>query len=116
MNKLSLLALPLVAFSALSQAGDGTFADQRGFANCSSEFHAASVGLVTDRHHFVDKRDENPHFYINGTRWEEGSRASVKMACETSPSGADVLASEITAGRYKGQHTRITIDVADSSN
>jgi|GEM_PF-1385152 len=116
MNKLSFLALPLLAFSALSEARDGTFADQRGFANCHSEFHAASVGLVTDRHHFVDKSDKNPRFYINGTRWEAGSRTDVKMACDTSASGANVLASEITAGRYKALHTKITIDVADSSN
>lgn len=116
MNKLSLLALPLIAFSALSEARDGTFADQRGFAACTSEFRAASVGLVTDRHHYIDKRAENPRFYINGTRWEDGSRADVKMTCDTAPSGSTVLASEISAGKYKGQHTRITIEVADSNN
>lgn len=116
MNKLSLLALPLIAFSALSEARDGTFADQRGYAACTSEFHASSVGLVTDRHHFIDKRAENPVFYINGNRWEDGSRADVKMSCETHASGARVLASKISAGKYKGQQTRITIEVADSSN
>lgn len=117
MNKLSLLALPLIAFSALSEARDGTFADQRGYAVCSSEFHAASVGLVTDRHHFIDKRAENPRFYLNGTRWENGSRADVKMACDTARSGARVLASEISAGRYQGQRTRVTtIDMAASGN
>ena len=117
MNKLSLLTLPLIAFSALSEARDGTFADQRGFAACTSEFHDASVGLVTDRHHFINKRAENPRFYINGTRWEDGSRADVKMSCETARSGVRVLANEITAGRYQGQPTKVTtIDMAASGN
>lgn len=116
MNKLSLLALPLIAFSALSEARDGTFADQRGYAACSSEFRASSVGLITDRHHYIDKHAENPRFYINGTRWEDGSRADVKMTCDTVASGSRVLASEISAGKYNGQHNKITIEVADSGN
>lgn len=116
MNKLSLLALPLIAFSAFSEARGGTFADQRGYAVCSSEFHASSVGLVTDRHHFIDKRAENPRFYINGTRWEDGSRAAVKMTCDTPSNGSRVLASEISAGKYTGQHTKVTVEVADSGN
>lgn len=116
MNKLSLLALPLIAFSAFSEARDGTFADHRGYSACTSLFHAASVGLVTDRHHFIDKRAENLRFYINGTRWEDGSRADVKMTCDTAASGSRVLASEISAGKYSDQRTNITIDVADTSN
>ena len=116
MNKLSLLALPLIAFSALSEARDGTFADQRGYAACTSELRATSVGLVTDRHHFIDKRAENPRFYINGTRWEDGSRTDVRMSCDTTASSSRVLASEISAGKYNGQRTKVTVEVADSSN
>ena len=111
MNKLSLLALPLIAFSAMSEARAGTLADQRGFEACSSEFRAASDGLVTARYHYVDKSAGDPRFYINGTRWEAGERATVKMACDTARNGLSVLATEISAGRYEGQRTRITIEV-----
>ncbi len=110
MNKISLLALSLIAFPALSAARDGTVPDQRGYSACSSKFHAASDGLVPDRHHFIDKRGENRRFYLNGTRWEDGSRADVKMVCETASIGSQVLASEISAGRYRVQPTTTSDD------
>ena len=112
---LTFCALPLIAFSTVAEARTGTLADQRGFNTCHSEFHAQSNGLVTDRHHYIDKRGENPRYFINGTRWEDGDRAAVKMSCETHPNGSQILFSEISAGRYAGQQTRITIEVADSS-
>lgn len=107
-NKLALLTLPMFAFSAVAEAGHGTFADQRSYSVCRSAFQAVSVGLVTERHHFIDKRAGNPLLYLNGSRWEEGKRTLAKMSCETDLRGSRILSSEISAGRYRNPRTKVT--------
>jgi hypothetical protein len=116
MNKLSLLVLPLIAFSAIAEARWDAPADKRGYETCKAAFRASSDGLVTERHHFIDKRAENPRYYINGTRWENGNRTAVKMACETHLNGSRVLLSEISTGRYANRQTSSTMDIADTGN
>lgn len=116
MKNLALTVLPLIAFAGLAEARPGTLAEQRGYESCRSVFAAESSGLATTRHYFVDRSTDTPRFYINGARWEDGERTLARMTCDTTSTGARVLASEIESGRFIHRNARITIEVADRGN
>ncbi len=115
-KNLALTVLPLIAFTSLAEARPGTLADQRGYENCRAVFAADSSGLSTTRHYFVDRSEAKPRFYINGARWEYGERTLARMTCDTTPTGARVVSSEIAEGRFIHKNAKITIEVADRGN
>jgi len=114
MKVLTLSALPLLAFATLAEARSGTLVEQRGYATCYAQFEANSNGLRTERHYLVDQRADNPRFFINGSRWENGDRSAVRMSCDTDSKGLKVLLSSIEPGHYVSPNPKVTIDVADS--
>jgi len=112
MKNLTWTVLPLIAFTGFVEARQGTFAEQRGYENCRTQFADQSRGLETTRHYFVDRSAETPRFYINGSRWEDGERTLARMTCVTTPSGARILASEVESGRFLNRHPKVTVEVA----
>jgi hypothetical protein len=116
MKNLALTVLPLLAFTAsfadMAEARPSTLAEQRGYENCRAQFAAASSGLATNRHYFVDRSAQTPRFFINGARWENGERTLARMTCVTTPTGGRVLASEVESGRFQNRHPKVTVEVA----
>lgn len=114
MHKSTLLAAAtaLVAFSAVAEARTSTTAEIRGYNNCVAEAKKDSIGLVVDKQYLIDKRGNNTRYYVNGTRWEDGERADIRVACETAARGQRLVSARIEDGNFTTHQPRVRIDVA----
>ena len=85
---MKLIALTAVSLAALTsamsaEARPSTQAEIRGYDRCVTAADEQSNGLVTSRYYFVDRGPQVSKYYVNGTRWEQGDRNDVRIACET---------------------------------
>ena len=105
-------ATALVAFSAVAEARTSTSAEFRGYNNCVAEAKKDSNGLVVAKQYLIDKRGDNTRYYVNATRWEDGERNDVRVACETSARGHRLVSASIEDGNFTTGEPRVRIDVA----
>jgi hypothetical protein len=114
MNKSTLIAAAaaLVAFSAVAEARTSTSSEIRGYNTCVAEAKKDSNGLVVGQQYLIDKRGSNTRYYVNGTRWEDGERNDVRVACETSARGHKLVSTTIADGNFTTHEPRVRIDVA----
>jgi hypothetical protein len=101
-----------LTFASASEARNGSFRDATGLDNCVRAAASESTGLSTNKRYYVDHSTEARQFYVNGTRWENGERKKVRIACTTSKSGHQVLAVSVASGRFKNVEPAPRIDVA----
>ena len=114
MNKPILLAAAttLVAFTAVAEARTSTSAEIRGYNSCVAEAKKDSNGLVVGKEYMIDKRGNNTRYYVNGTRWEDGERNDVRVACETAVRGHRLVSATVEDGNFTTHEPRVRIDVA----
>ena len=93
-------------------AGGSSYAELRGFNKCVNAAERDSRGLVVSRNYLINAQDSSNEYFINGSRWEEGERAAVRINCETTRSGRKLLAMELQPGQYIDSDTQVTIEVA----
>jgi hypothetical protein len=101
-----------LAYGAVIEARTSTDAELRGFNNCVKAAKQESNGLVTGREYLINKERGITEYFVNATRWEDGERNVVRVACETAQRGTKLLSANIEDGRFVQEETRITIDVA----
>lgn len=98
----SAAAVALSAGSA-SAAAPSSFAESRGYQNCS-DAAARTVHLIKmDSNYFIYDREDARRFYLNGYAFRDGTSAPVKIACETTASGNRVLDVSVDSGHYAGR-------------
>ena len=102
MNKsITLAAATALTTSAFAvEARTSSPADFRGYQACVAAAERNSSGLVTTRHYYLEKEAGSTFYYINATRWNEGERDSVRIACETTNRGHKLVSSVIEQGRF----------------
>ncbi|MEM6708199.1 MAG: hypothetical protein AAF648_05400 [Pseudomonadota bacterium] len=93
-------------------AGNSSPAELRGFDRCVNAVESDSRGLVVSRNYLINNNDSSREYFINGTRWESGDRAEVRINCETTRSGRRLIAFDVAPGRYIDSDTQVTIEVA----
>ncbi len=109
-----------VALSALTiliagaaQAHRSQPSEFRGYETCidaaKSEF---TRGFVSDRTYFIDRDGPVNAYFINASAWQDGDRASLRINCETSRSGRELLSYAAESGRFVRQRGTVSIDVA----
>ena len=98
--------------SAAAFAGTSSFAELRGFNKCVDKAERTSRGLIVSRNYLINNEDASNEYFINGSRWESGERAAVRINCETSRSGRKLLSYELQPGSYINRDTEVTIEVA----
>lgn len=92
------------------QAKTSSTAELRGYNTCLTAAERDSNGLVPSRHYLVDHQDGNALYYVNATRWQQGDREAVRIACETTQRGARLLSAVTEPGRWV--NSRVTVEVA----
>ncbi|MEM7080722.1 MAG: hypothetical protein AAF513_19045 [Pseudomonadota bacterium] len=112
---ISAAALTLTGAAFDAQARSSSPSEFRGYQTCLDAADKTSNGLVPSRSYYVDKNQEdrtNAVYYINGTRWEDGERAQVRISCETAARGYRLVSSDIESGSFTNQGGRVTVEVA----
>ncbi len=113
--KTSLLATSAFALclsATFAEARTSTDAEFRGYQQCVNAADRESRGLVPSRNYYLDK-GETSLYYVNATRWEEGERAAVRVACETDLRGHRLLSANVSPGHFTLDRTgSVTIDIA----
>ena len=105
-------AIALLGVASVADARFSSSAERRGYEHCVDEAKDQSNGLVVAGHFFVENEVETNKYYVNGTRWEEGSRNHVGIACETNRSGHKLLSADIRDGRYVQARPNVRIELA----
>ena len=101
-----------MSFSAIVEARTSSDAEFNGYNTCLKQADRESNGLVPSRNYLIDESGATTLYYINATRWEDGERNTVRVACETSGRGSKLLSSNIEQGRFDNKDTRVTVEVA----
>ena len=103
-----------LAFSAASEARTSTASEMRGYNNCVNEASKDSNGLVTQREYLIEKSGASAMYYINASRWQDGERNAVRVACETTLRGARLVSASIEEGRFSNDPARVTVEIAQN--
>ena len=110
----------LVALSALTiliagaaHARPSQPSEFRGYEACidaaKAEFRS---GFATSRTYFIDREGPANAYFINASAWQAGDRALLRISCETSRNGRELLAYTATSGRFVPQRGTVSIQVA----
>lgn len=111
---LTTVALTTFAFSASVDARPSTDAELRGYNNCLAAAQEQSKGLVPTREYLINKDGANTLYYVNATRWENGERNTIRVACETAVRGHNLISASIEEGRFIDRDSRVTVEVAQN--
>lgn len=103
-----------LAFSAASEARSSSSSELRGYNHCIKEAKKDSNGLVTGRDYLINKEGSTTRYFINASRWQDGERAEIRVACETELRGARLVSASIEEGRFTNDSGRVTVEIAQN--
>ncbi len=114
MKKTALVTAASVAlgFGTVAQAQTSSDAEFRGYQSCLEAADEVSNGLGASRQYLINKEGDTNLYFVNATRWEDGERNAIRVACETNRRGSVLLSKTIQDGRYDTNRTRVTVEVA----
>jgi len=107
---ISAAAASAVAMSA--QAKTSSLSEMRGYEACVEAAGSEFDGLALSRIYYINEESDKNVYYVNGSAWEAGERVSVRLSCDTSKGGHQVLSANSNLGRYSIERGRTTIEVA----
>jgi len=112
--KKSLLFIAAVAavFSATAQAKLSSLSEFRGYNNCLDAATTPYEGVVANRAYYLSRAGSAQTYYINVTAWASGERVNLRITCDTSTNGRELLRSSIDSGRFKLARPNVRIEVA----
>ncbi len=114
MNKtLTALSVLTILLAGAAQARPSQPSELRGFETCVD---AAKVeytrGFVSSRIYFIDRTGPANAYFINASAWQAESRTPLRISCETSRNGRDLLAYSAAPGRFVPPRGSVSIQVA----
>ena len=110
-----LSAAALVAGLAVdAEATTSSAPEYRGFENCVDAADAELPGLVTSRDYFFGRTPEANRYFINGTAWDSGERVHVRVACDTTRNGRELLDYTIAEGTFVLDSGRVDVRIAQN--
>ncbi len=106
------VATSALAFSIAAEARTSSETEFRGYATCVKYAEQRSNGLVPEREYFIAKQTDTTQYFVNATRWEEGERNAIRVACETAQRGQKLVSASIENGRFTNATPKVTVEVA----
>ncbi len=115
MNRTAIATVAVIALSstAVAQARTSTTAEFRGYDNCIKAAEKQSKGLVPSQRYLIEDNGTTTLYYVNATRWEDGDRNHVRIACETRLNGIVLVSTSIEEGRFDNRQTQVTVELAE---
>ena len=107
-------AVILASFAADVEAKPSNAAEFRGYENCVDAADADLAGLVTSREYFINRTPEMNQYFINGTAWDQGDRVQVRVACDTTRNGRQLLEFDVAQGTYVLDRGQVNVRVAQN--
>ena len=104
----------LLGLSMTAAARTSSETEYRGYSECLAAAASESNGLVPAQSYFINKDGTDAQYFINATRWEEGVRTHVRIACETTARGARLVSAEVNPGIYRNQTSSVRVEVAQN--
>ncbi len=87
----------------------------RGFEICVETARAEFTnGFVANTTYFIDRDGSSNSYFINASAWQDGDRALIRITCETSANGRELVAYNTASGRFTRARGKVTIQVAGS--
>lgn len=114
MNKtLAALSVLTLLLAGAANARNSQPSELRGFDTCVDTAKAEfALGFVAKSTYFIDHSASGNTYFINASAWQDGDRALLRISCETSANGRDLLAYNAAPGRFVPQQGKVTIQVA----
>jgi len=106
------IAAAAAVFSATAQAKLSSSSEFRGYNNCLEAATTPYKGVVADRAYYLSRAGSARTYYINVTAWDSGERVNLRITCDTSTNGRELLRSSIDSGRFKQARPTVHIEVA----
>ena len=106
------VAAAAAVFTASAQAGTSSSSEFRGYNNCLEAASMPYKGVVADRAYYLSRAGSAQTYYINATAWASGDRINLRITCDTSRNGRELLRSSIDSGRFKLARPAVRIEVA----
>lgn len=106
------IAAVAAVFSATAQAKLSSTSEFRGYNNCLEAATTPYEGVVADRAYYLSRAGSARTYYINVTAWDSGERVNLRITCDTSTNGRELLRSSIDSGRFKQARPTVHIEVA----
>ena len=107
------LSAMTILVAGAAQAHRSQPSEFRGYETCIDAAKAEFTrGFVSDRTYFIDRDGPVNAYFINASAWQEGDRALLRINCETSRNGRDLLAYSAAPGRFVPPRGSVSIQVA----
>ena len=98
--------------AATAQAKISSASELRGYEACVDAAAPEFNGLKLNRVYYLNEAGDKNTYYLNGTAWQNGERVDVRISCDTSTNGYDLLNQTTNIGRYAIEDGTRGIDVA----
>ena len=106
------VAAAAAVFTASAQAGTSSSSEFRGYNNCLEAASMPYKGVVADRAYYLNRAGSAQTYYINVTAWDNGDRVNLRITCDTSTNGRELLRSSIDSGRFQLARPSVRVEVA----
>ena len=106
------IAAVAAVFSATAQAKLSSTSEFRGYNNCLEAASTPYEGVVADRAYYLNRAGSAQTYYINVTAWHSGDRVNLRITCDTSTNGRELLRSSIDSGRFTLARPSVRVEVA----
>lgn len=98
--------------AATAQAKISSASELRGYEACVSAANPEFKGLKLARVYYLNEAADKNTYYLNGTAWQNGERVDVRISCDTTTNGYDLLNQTTNVGRYALEDGGRGIEVA----
>ncbi len=110
---LTVLSALTILLAVTAQARPSQPSEFRGFETCIEAAKAEFTrGFVSNRTYFIDRDGTDNVYFINASAWQAGDRAVLRITCETSRNGRELLTYTSAPGRFIPQRGQVSIEVA----
>ncbi len=107
--------LTVVIAGAVHAAPRSHPSELRGFETCvdaaKSEF---ANGFVYGSTYLIDRDGPTNAYFINASAWQAGERVLLRITCETSSNGSELLTYSYAPGRFIPKRGTVSIQVASN--
>jgi hypothetical protein len=98
--------------TATAQAKISSSSELRGYEACVEAASPEFKGLKLSRVYYLNEGSDKNTYYLNGSAWQAGERVDVRISCDTSSNGYDLLSQTSNVGSYALDNAADPVQVA----
>jgi len=111
-NTLIYTAAAASLMTMTAQAKLSSSSELRGYNVCIEAAEPEFNGLQLSRNYYLNEEGDKNIYYVNGSAWQSGERVAVRISCDTSANGRQLLSQTSNSGRYSNERATVRVQVA----